>query len=129
MRDRLIELLKDVKFNPFDQFNIERNLNRIIDVILSDGWFRPPCKEGDTVYCVWKYEDWFGKVDGPFIEEDVCQGFLIDMGQIKILPVNYGKRADSFYRLLDCCLTKEEAEKALSKLQANNRQVKEGEQG
>ena len=52
MRDRLVELLKDVKFNPFDQFNIERNLNRIIDVLLANGVIVLPCKVGDVVYFV-----------------------------------------------------------------------------
>ena len=52
MRDRLVELLKDVKFNPFDQFNIERNLNRIIDVFLANGVIVLPCKVGDKIYFV-----------------------------------------------------------------------------
>ena len=111
MRERLIELIKSYKLTMI--YLPIAMVRRLADYLLKNGVIVPPCKEGDTVYCVWRYEDWFGKVDGPFIEEDVCQGIVIDLGQVKILPTKYGSRTDSFYRLLDCCLTKEEAEQAL----------------
>ena len=128
MRDRLIELLLEVDYALDTECSrrARDSAECIADYLLEKGVIVPPCKEGDTVYCLWEDIDYFRKVEKLFIEEDVCQGIVIDMGQVKILPIKYGSRADRFYRLLDCCPTKEEAEQALSKLQANNRQVKKG---
>ena len=129
MRDRLIELLLNVDYALDTECSrrARDSAECIADYLLENGVVVPPCKDGDTVYCVWKGIDLFKKEEKLFVEEDVCQGIVIDLGQVKILPTNYGKRTDDFCRLLDCCLTKEEAEQSLSKLQANNRQVKEGE--
>ena len=48
MRDRLVELLTKGQppFNPLYEGCIEK----LADYILADGWIRPPCKVGDTVY-------------------------------------------------------------------------------
>ena len=51
-KERFMELLKDVKVHPFDQMNIERNLERIFDVLIEKGAILLPCKVGDVVYYV-----------------------------------------------------------------------------
>ena len=59
MRDRLIELLKKIKYTPFEDCNIEASFinqfteyafNHIVDEILKNGVIVPPCKVGDKVY-------------------------------------------------------------------------------
>lgn len=42
MKEGLVELLKD--------YGIRVNCSTLADRILNDGWIRPPCKVGDTVY-------------------------------------------------------------------------------
>ena len=44
MRDRLVELLEQ-KMHPY-------LADDIADFLLDDGWIRPPCKVGDTVYYI-----------------------------------------------------------------------------
>ena len=58
MRDRLIELIKRDKCrNPFNCSpkctyveSDDCHSERLADLILADGWMRPPCKVGDKVY-------------------------------------------------------------------------------
>lgn len=45
MRDRLIELIQKIVHPYFAK--------EIADAILADGWIRPPCKAGDTVYVIY----------------------------------------------------------------------------
>lgn len=42
MRDRLIKLLL--------KLHVAWNTRQIADAIIADGWIKPPCKVGDTVY-------------------------------------------------------------------------------
>ncbi len=67
-RERLIELIKEMEnhpektcphFNEEDCFNCPYDKEetcdmaaRKADYILSDGWIRPPCKVGDTVWAI-----------------------------------------------------------------------------
>ena len=62
MRERLIELLENVQFKPFDQMNIENNLNIIIDVLLQNGVVVPPCKVGDVIYDIRNGKVFGGKI-------------------------------------------------------------------
>lgn len=49
-RERLIELIREAKKQTKNaKSDLERNMI-FADYILSDGWIRPPCKVGDTVY-------------------------------------------------------------------------------
>lgn len=83
-RDRLIELLnyipcktggvcsaldggRCVDLDKLDRCQIEA----IADHILADGWIRPPCKVGDTVYCIYGEKVIKGTVRliRPFISE------------------------------------------------------------
>ena len=58
MRDRLIKLIKhDNCRNPFDCSpkckyveSDDCHSERLADLILADGWIRPPCEVGDKVY-------------------------------------------------------------------------------
>ena len=58
MRDRLIELIKrDNCRNPFTCSpqckyveSDDCHSERLADLILADGWIRPPCKVGDIIY-------------------------------------------------------------------------------
>ena len=124
MRDRLIELMQEWGNKNTDSFPFEQ----VADYLLENGVIVPPCKVGDKVYCVWQYRDYFSNTEELFVEEDECQGIVVDMGEVKILPKAYGEKTERCCRLLDCCLTEEDAEKALSKLQASYKQVEEGVQ-
>ena len=68
-----------------------------------------PCNVGDTVYCIWQYND-FAKTEPPFIMESKVAGFVIDEGIVKIIPEHYAEMADSWHRLRDVAFSKEEAE-------------------
>ncbi len=58
MRDRLIELLR--RDNCCADFDCDKCMTTRLhcyphstaDKILADGWMRPPCKVGTTVYCI-----------------------------------------------------------------------------
>ena len=57
MRNRLIESL-------FKTGMVENRIrcSIIADEILADGWVRPPCKVGDTVYVISRYYTGFWKI-------------------------------------------------------------------
>ena len=71
MRDRLIELIRkaDKKGLIFYRDN-EAELS-FANLIIDDGWMRPPCKVGDTVYCIYGEKVIQGTVRliRPFISE------------------------------------------------------------
>lgn len=104
MRDRLIELLKHEFGTKVSEITA--------DYLLANGVIVPPCKVGDTIYCIWQYSD-FHKQDRPVIRESKVDGFILDDGEAKIIPENYVTMADMWYRLLSVHYTREEAEKAL----------------
>jgi hypothetical protein len=106
MRDRLIELIQKEVPRP--------KADSLVNSILADGWIRPPCKVGDTVYTIFE-------------------------GDIEALKVIYAKTEESaefVYRYYDAkngflsmpftnrsvgktvFLTKEEAEEKLKELQS-----------
>ena len=52
-RDRLIEIIGDLPFSAeYDGYNSFEWAEHFADHLLADGWIRPPCKVGDTVYKV-----------------------------------------------------------------------------
>lgn len=141
MRDRLIELLKMVEYQYTEIHSIMTQ--NVADFLLQKGVIVPSCKVGDKVYvgnlhtkiseiiietditfmcyfdCDWVIEN-VGCGDCPFAdwyttyEGDIdCQA----MGCFSFTEKDIGKTV---------FLTKEEAEKALSKLQASYEQVKGG---
>lgn len=76
--------------------------------------FVPPCKVNDVVYCIWQYTDCFGEVDEPFIKESTAKSFVFDNG-MKIIPSDYAEMSDSWNKLVDVCLTYEEAKSKIDK--------------
>lgn len=52
MRDRLIELLKMVEYQYIETHSIMTQ--NVADFLLQRGVIVPPCKVGDTVYCIIK---------------------------------------------------------------------------
>lgn len=110
MRDRLIELLENVPFNPFDQMNIENNLNRIIDVLLENGVIVPPFHIGQELWDIhynkprkWKvvYLGYNGK------EWHANIHWFKNRHNFKTMSITYPFLGKMWY------LTKEEAEQAL----------------
>jgi hypothetical protein len=76
-----------------------------------------PCKVGDTVFCIWKYQDCFGTEDKPIVDEAQVNGWAIEKnGKVKIVPNSYAKMSDNWYTLIDICFTKEEAERKLKEM-------------
>ena len=105
-RERLIESL-DKTFN--EQFYKRRLITAELtaDCILSDGWIRPPCKVGDTVY-------W---LDDEKIKQ--CEVFEISIHSDGIL-LHTGTQF--CLEIENIFLTREEAEKALAERSLNNEQ-------
>ena len=95
MRDRLVELLND--FQVWDDYISNED---IADYLLANGGIVPPCKVGDTVYCL--------ETIGNEIEDYVVQNVGITATQggwgIERSFNAFGKTV---------FLTKEEAEQAL----------------
>ena len=104
MKDRLIELIHDS--------DLSLDSVRLADHLIANGVIVLPCKVGDTVYCIWQYED-FAKEGTPFIKEDVVESFIYDEGEMKPITKDWVEMDDRWYRLKDILYTKEEAEKAL----------------
>lgn len=57
MRDRLTKLIinapkLEIKFGSRAQGRTLQTAQNIADYLLADGWIRPPCRVGDTVFCI-----------------------------------------------------------------------------
>ena len=65
MRDRLIELIteSDILCHTCGENSSSYCAEAIADLIITDGWIRPPCKVGDKVY-------WF-KLNDEFVEAEI----------------------------------------------------------
>ena len=115
MRDRLIELMQGWGNKNTDSFPFES----VADFLLENGVIVPPYKVGDTVYVIADDLYWEAVVRSVWLrfsnyEEDDFVAVEFRDGDIKSY---YGR---------EIYFTKEEAEQALSKLQASYEQVKEG---
>lgn len=98
-------------------WNAIERLVELEDDLESGKMIRLPCKVGDAVWCIYRYEDCFGRITDYFIEQDKAQCFIFDEGKFKIFPSNYNNRSEYYYKLKDIFLTKAEAEKRLKELQ------------
>lgn len=58
MRDDLIEKIHD--FFGVDSMYFGVDAAALADHLLADGWIRPPCKVGDTIYLPWEWKDTSG---------------------------------------------------------------------
>lgn len=126
MRDRLIELLERAKTEALGTLG---SLNNgfgawYADYLLADGWIRPPCKVGDTVYCIYGEKVIQGTVRliRPFISEKetifkgniICEvdNIFFDDGSKEEIELNIVfKNPYGIVRV--AYLTREEAEQAL----------------
>lgn len=126
-RERLIELfLKPTRIpdNLFDGKDIFHKVaETYADIILSDGWIRPPCKVGDTVYIPWHWNDEKGIAFTEVEEIKIYDKsnhymFLIDLqSDDEEFEQSFGgwKIEESIGKTV--FLTTEEAEKALAERQ------------
>ena len=112
MKDRLIELIDGFDLQTIPNSSREW-MEQFADHLIANGVIVLPCKVGDTVYCIWQYED-FAKEGTPFIKEDVVESFIYDEGEMKPITKDWAEMDDRWYRLKDILYTKEEAEKALA---------------
>lgn len=117
MRDKLKALIDDL---GIDLILTEAEKQHIADYLFNSGVIVPPCKVGDTVYCIWQYSD-FAKTEPPFIKQAKVCSFVIEEGVAKIIPENYAEMADTWHRLMAVAFTKEEAEKALAERSENGK--------
>ena len=95
-----------------------RTAEMIADHILSDGWIRPPCKVGDTVYIV--NTDIDGEV---FMEENkIYDVSTTSMFISATMPISDEILCAEPYEDIGktIFLTREEAEKALAERKLNN---------
>ncbi len=120
-RERLIGLLVAGMFK-FSEKGIVDN-TALADYILSDGWMRPPCKVGDTVYIPWHWDGQQGVSSAKVEEINIYDNknhfmFLIDLQSD---DEEYSQKYDGWK--IDksigetVFLTREEAEKALAERQ------------
>lgn len=111
MRDKLIELIRIASHELTSRCvgDCGDCADKIADHILADGWIRPPCKVGDTVYA-----DTLGEIEGfvvvsielAYTANGFEGEFVVTSGKYPLLFKfdNIGKTV---------FLAKEEAEKAL----------------
>ena len=122
-RDRLIELFKKIEYKPFPDAATKYNLSHqftdyalesIIDCIIASGVIVPPCKIGDTVYCIEFAED---------IGIDKGKVYAISCSDTEWFSVRYesGLRYDHPKRVFNktVFLSYKEAEKALKEREGN----------
>lgn len=53
MRDKLIGLINDLRVRNEVSLT-DNHAKTLVDSIIADGWIRPPCKVGDTVFVIEK---------------------------------------------------------------------------
>lgn len=108
-RERLIELIRKAKKNTKGaNCDLEREM-LFADYLLQSGVIVPPCKVGDTVYCIYRNREtleWYIK------EMTVYSISLHDTGfKIYVTPIISYIEMEIGVRLF---LTREEAERALA---------------
>lgn len=116
MRDRLIELIKQVKFTPFKDgggldISVKHQLpdhafEAIADHLLANGVIVPSCKVGDIVYAIAR---WHGNY--TIREVEVCNYTIFDNEWKIVDPYGDYWSVNNFGKTV--FLTREEAEKAL----------------
>lgn len=121
-KERLVELLANHCAVGYDENDCTNPFTDdcaecLADYLLDDGWFRPPCKVGDTVYFVKHGSD-------EIVECEVTQVRIIESkhkGRTTQIYFNSAdKQLPAFFTPIDfrykfVCYTREDAEKALRK--------------
>ena len=114
-RDRLIELLTDNLprcgnlphwDNPL-QLSCDEQVERIADHLLANGVIIPPCKVGDTVYCI--------EYNLMLVDEYTVDGYTFKNSKLALYVRSgiYSTVVSEWY------LTKEEAERVLKEREQN----------
>lgn len=108
MRDRLIELIKEAEQNFSDTGRPVLDIEEYVaDHLLSNGVIVPPCKVGDTVWCILP-----NGYDEEYIAEKFVTAILMrDIGLIIRCGFLHFKEREIGKELF---FTSEEAEKALA---------------
>ena len=122
MKERLVELMTGAVDEVKQTCG---GVNTVADYLLENGVIVPPCKIGETLYDA---REFFYKADAPDLYEmksdDICVEKDSKSGEYRFIYddayVSYDEIGKTVF------LTKEEAEQALGKLQANYEQVKGG---
>ena len=108
MRDRLIELLEKADQTVIG-FSIEGDVEVLADELLAEGVIVPPCKVGQTVYCV-RYD----KARKPFIKPlGILSVTVWGKGKVTIFTTKEDTLGVTAF------LSQEEAEKALAERSEN----------
>lgn len=120
MRKRLIELLKDIEYQYTKIKSIKTE--DVADWLLRHGVIVPPCKVGDKVYFIIQDECTNEKyIVSQRINDVSTRGLFVSTSTLE-------ENCDDFEPYSEIgktvFLTKEEAENALSKLQASYKQVR-----
>ena len=119
MLDRLIELIRKADKKGLIFYRDNAAELSFANLILDDGWIRPPCKIGDTVYRIVKMSTGVSQKSKSFFKDGKTIGTItlceptkkyfvrcVDVTKNNLIDVceNFGKTV---------FLTREEAEKAL----------------
>ncbi len=120
-REKLIELLRTVDNMRY----MRQGIGECADYILADGWIRPPCKVGDTVYYLsGKYEkQGRKKVYVEFVDKAEVDNIVIGQKGVPQIDVCNSENEWTMFDSEDDLgkivfigdKAKEEAEKALAK--------------
>ena len=107
MRDRLVEFILECStYTPNYEPQARLHAEYLAQHLLNNGVIVPPCKVGDTVYCIFENDN-----DTWYISKKYVRGFLIDDTGIKIRSGFCTYRPDEIGKEL--FFTLEEAGKAL----------------
>lgn len=118
-RERMIELLngyyEETGLAIVHYFTDEES-EMLADYILSDGWIKPPCKVGDTVYTNTSMQGWYmRKKDRPYKAKIVFIGVNNVDNFMNVVFENDNMLQFTFSQIGETVfLTREEAEKALA---------------
>lgn len=118
MRDRLVELLQEYTDNNNGGGSNHGRANYLIE----NGMIVPPCKVGETVYCIvpvgckLSVEKGFVR-EFRITEEKVCAN-IVDCEYIKFANLNINVSYDDFGKTV--FLTKEQAEQKLKEMRVDN---------
>jgi hypothetical protein len=115
MRDRLIELLES--FPTFGGGSLKEKwmpeaVERLAQHLLANGVIAPPCKVGDTVWCILPNDYDEAYIAEKFVTAILMRdiGLIIRCGFLHFKELEIGK---------DLFFTREEAEKELSEREGN----------
>lgn len=130
MRERLIELLNH-KYDHFcDQCGVNKDshyTDNLADYLLANGVIVPPCKVGYYIWFIKNDKLTFGQVEDVTISRNGTYAFVFEVDEEDDIIDEWTVPLCDFGKTV--FLTKEEAENALSKLQASYKQIRKEDEG